>query len=126
VVVQIAETPRGACFTTTRLWELERRALEVAEEMAATGGHAVAGELIATRVLDARPSLKSDQGTMVERLLTGGEGLVIVAGEAGTGKTFATVAAAEGWSAVGIELRAAAPTWWAANVLRAEGSRRAA
>ena len=42
-------------------------------------------------------------------------------GEAGTGKTYAIVAAAEGWAQAGIELRAAAPTWRAANVLRAEG-----
>ena len=42
-------------------------------------------------------------------------------GEAGTGKTYAIVAAAEGWAQAGIELRAAAPTWRAANVMRAEG-----
>ena len=42
-------------------------------------------------------------------------------GEAGTGKTFAIVAAAEGWAQAGIELRAAAPTWRAANVMRSEG-----
>lgn len=58
---------------------------------------------------------------MVERLLTGGEGLAIVIGEAGSGKTYAVVAAAEGWSAAGVELRVAAPTWRAANVLRSEG-----
>ena len=68
-----------------------------------------------------RPSLKADQRAMVERLLTGGEGLSVVIGEAGTGKTYATVAAAEGWAAAGIELRVAAPTWRAANVLRSEG-----
>jgi ATP-dependent exoDNAse (exonuclease V) alpha subunit len=44
-----------------------------------------------------------------------------VIGEAGTGKTFAIVAAAEGWAQAGIELRAAAPTWRAANVMRADG-----
>ena len=42
-------------------------------------------------------------------------------GEAGTGKTYATVAAAEGWAAGRLELRVAAPTWRAANVLRSEG-----
>ena len=42
-------------------------------------------------------------------------------GEAGTGKTFAIVAAAEGWAQAGIDLRVAAPTWRAANVLRGEG-----
>jgi hypothetical protein len=41
--------------------------------------------------------------------------------EAGTGKSFATVAAAEGWAQAGFDLRAVAPTWRAANVLRAEG-----
>ena len=58
---------------------------------------------------------------MVRRLLTNPEGVAVVIGEAGTGKTFAIVAAAEGWAQAGIELRAAAPTWRAANVLRDEG-----
>ena len=58
---------------------------------------------------------------MIRRLLTSPEGVAVVIGEAGTGKTFAIVAAAEGWAQAGIELRAAAPTWRAANVMRAEG-----
>lgn len=80
-----------------------------------------AGELAAARVIDARPTLKADQREMVRRLLTQPEGVVVVIGEAGTGKTFAVVAAAEGWAQAGILLRAAAPTWRAANVLRDEG-----
>lgn len=80
-----------------------------------------AGELIAARVIEARPSLKSDQREMVSRLLADPEGIAVVVGEAGTGKTFAIVAAAEGWAQAGYELRAVAPTWRAANVLRAEG-----
>jgi hypothetical protein len=58
---------------------------------------------------------------MVERLTRAGERLVVVVGEAGTGKSFATVAAAEAWAACGIPLRVAAPTWRAAGVLRMEG-----
>ena len=58
---------------------------------------------------------------MVRRLLSGGEGISIVIGEAGTGKTYATLTAAEGWAREGLNLSAAAPTWRAANVLRAEG-----
>ena len=42
-------------------------------------------------------------------------------GEAGSGKTYATSAAAAGWVSAGYELQVAAPTWRAANVLRAEG-----
>jgi hypothetical protein len=45
----------------------------------------------------------------------------VVVGEAGSGKTFATVAAAEAWAGSGVAVRVAAPTWRAANVLRSEG-----
>ena len=120
-VLPIGASAKGQRFTTIRVWELEQRALASAEQMGAADDRAVAGELIATRVIAKRPSLKPDQGAMVERLLTGGEGLAIVVGEAGSGKTYAVLAAAEGWSAAGVEVRVAAPTWRAANVLRSEG-----
>src|SRR5436305_2920424 len=119
-VVRVAETPKGLRFTTTRIWALERQALETAQRMAAEA-RAEAGELAAKRIIRERPTLKDDQREMVYRLLTVKEGIVVVIGEAGTGKSFATVAAAEGWGSVGIELRAGAPTWRAANVLKAEG-----
>jgi hypothetical protein len=84
-------------------------------------GPTPAGELVAARVIGARPSLKADQREMVRRLLTSPEGVAVVIGEAGTGKTFAIVASAQGWAQAGTPLRAAAPTWRAANVLRDEG-----
>ncbi|MBS1895183.1 MAG: AAA family ATPase, partial [Actinobacteria bacterium] len=89
--------------------------------MVASDGHAVVAEIAVARVLAARSTIKADQRAMVERLTRGGEGLAIVVGEAGTGKTFATVAAAEAWAGSGVGLRVAAPTWRAANVLRSEG-----
>ena len=119
-VVTVAEIAKGTRYTTTRIWELERQALEVAERMAREV-RGEAGELVAARVIAARPTLKPDQREMVCRLLAGREGIVVVVGEAGTGKSFATVAAAEGWAQAGFELRAAAPTWRAANVLRGDG-----
>ncbi len=119
-VIQIAESAKGPRFTTKRIWQLEREALAAVERMKIQGSHP-AGELIAARVIHARPTLKSDQREMVRRLLTDSEGVAVVIGEAGTGKTFAIVAAAEGWAQAGIELRAAAPTWRAANVMRDEG-----
>ena len=120
VVIPLAADARTQRYTTRRIWELEREALAAAERLR-SDGPAVAGEAIAQRVLAAHPALKADQREMVGRLLAGREGIVIVIGEAGTGKTCATLAAAEGWAAAAIPLRAAAPTWRAANALRAEG-----
>lgn len=119
-VVTVAESAKGTRYTTKRIWELERQALESVERMAAEP-RGEAGELIVARVSAARPTLNPGQREMVNRLLAGREGIVVVIGEAGTGKSFATVAAAEGWAQAGFELRVAAPTWRAANVLSAEG-----
>ncbi len=119
-VVRVSESAKGERFTTKRIWELEREALATAQRMRGEP-RGQAGELLAARAIQARPTLKADQREMVRRLLADREGLVVVVGEAGTGKTFAIVAAAEGWAQAGYELRAAAPTWRAANVLRSEG-----
>jgi len=107
-VIQVGESRTGPRYTTRRIWELEREALAAVERMRAQGP-APAGELVAARVIAACPTLKEDQHQIVRRLLTGSEGVAVVIGEAGTGKTFAIVAAAEGWAQAGIELRAAAP-----------------
>ena len=120
-VIGIANTAKGERFTTRTIWELERSALDRVEAMAARSDAAVASEIVVSRVLAKRPSMKADQEAMVRRLLGGGEGVIVVVGEAGTGKTYALTAAAEGWTAAGAELRVAAPTWRAANVLRSEG-----
>jgi AAA domain/TrwC relaxase len=116
----ISEGTKEPRFTTRRIWELERKALATAERMRSQGVPP-AGELIAARVIRSRFTLKADQREMVRRLLSSAEGVTVVVGEAGTGKTYAIVAAAEGWAQAGIELRAAAPTWRAANVMRSEG-----
>ncbi|MGN6557013.1 MAG: MobF family relaxase [Solirubrobacterales bacterium] len=120
-VIRIAETPKGARFTTRAIWELERGALDRVEVMAERSDRAVVSEIVVARVLAKRPSIKADQEAMVRRLLGGGEGAIVVVGEAGTGKTYALTAAAEAWAATGAEVCVAAPTWRAANVLRSEG-----
>jgi conjugative relaxase-like TrwC/TraI family protein len=119
-VVRIGEGPKGERFTTQRIWELEREALQAAQRLQGSGPR-IAGEAFAREVLSARPHLTTDQRRMVQRLLADPGGLSVVIGEAGTGKSYAIAACAEGWERAGIPLRAAAPTWQAANVLRAEG-----
>ncbi|HVX32560.1 MAG TPA: AAA family ATPase, partial [Solirubrobacterales bacterium] len=120
-VIAVGGTGKGPRYTTERIWEIERDALAAASAMAATGGHGVVDEVAVARVLATRSTIKPDQWAMVERLTKGGGQLVVVVGEAGTGKTFATVAAAGAWAEAGVGLRVAAPTWRAANVLRSEG-----
>ena len=121
-VLRIASGPKGDRFTTKRVWEMEQRALDAAQRMRSEGARN-AGGMIAERVLCAHPTLKADQREMVRRLLADREGVCVVIGEAGTGKSYAVLAAARGWSEAGMKLRVAAPTWRAANVLRAEGLR---
>jgi conjugative relaxase-like TrwC/TraI family protein len=67
-VLTVAETAKGIRYTTQRIWDLEREALERAEGMKAEP-HGEAGELIAARVIQSRPTLKPDQREMVSRLL---------------------------------------------------------
>jgi conjugative relaxase-like TrwC/TraI family protein len=119
-VIRVAENAKADRYTTLHIWELEGEALAAAKRMAGEP-RGRAGDLVAARAIKARPTLKPDQREMVQRLLSGREGIVVVVGEAGTGKTYAIVAAAEGWAAAGFELRAVAPTWRAANALRREG-----
>jgi AAA domain/TrwC relaxase len=119
-VIQIGASRNGPRYTTQRIWELEREALAAVERMKAEGPPA-AGELIAARVISERPTLKDDQRALLQRLLRNPEGVVVVIGEAGTGKTYGLVAAAEGWAQAGIPVQAAAPTWRAADVMAAEG-----
>ena len=104
--LQIAAARKGARFTTRRVWEIEQGALDTAQRMRAEGTRP-AGAMIAERALCARPTLKGDQREMVRRLLADREGVVVVIGEAGTGKSYAILAAARGWSEAGIELRVA-------------------
>jgi len=120
-VVTLGVSGKGERFTTREVWEIERAALAKVEKMRSGDGSGAAASLSAERVIAERPTLKADQAEMIRRLLTDPGRISVVIGEAGTGKTYAIVAAAEAWAREGVALRAAAPTWRAANVMRAEG-----
>jgi conjugative relaxase-like TrwC/TraI family protein len=120
-VVTLGVSAKGERFTTREVWEIERAALAKVEKMRSGNGSSPAASLGAERVIAERPTLKADQAEMIRRLLTDPGRISVVIGEAGTGKTYAIVAAAEAWAREGVQLRAAAPTWRAANVMRAEG-----
>jgi conjugative relaxase-like TrwC/TraI family protein len=71
--------------------------------------------------LAAHPTAGQDQQAMVRHLCRGGEGVALVVGRAGTGKTFALGIARHAWQLDGYRLLAAAPTGIATMSLQGEG-----
>jgi hypothetical protein len=71
--------------------------------------------------LAAHPTAGQDQQAMVRDLCQGGQGVALVVGRAGTGKTFALGMARHAWQLDGYRLLAAAPTGIATMSLQGEG-----
>jgi len=114
VVPATAEERR---YSTLELLALERRIIDGSsarrDEQAAT----VAPDRV-EEVLRARPELSTEQAGMVRGLLRGGEGVQVVVGPAGTGKTFALDAARAGWESEGYRVIGAALARRAARELQ--------
>jgi conjugative relaxase-like TrwC/TraI family protein len=71
--------------------------------------------------LQAHPTAGEDQQAMVRDVCQGGQGVAVVVGRAGTGKTFALGAARHAWQLEGYRPLATAPTGIATISLEAEG-----
>jgi conjugative relaxase-like TrwC/TraI family protein len=71
--------------------------------------------------LTAHPTAGTDQQAMVRSLCQGGQGVAVVVGRAGTGKTFALGIARHAWQLDSYRLLAAAPTGIASLSLQGEG-----
>jgi conjugative relaxase-like TrwC/TraI family protein len=82
---------------------------------------AVASSQAVRDALAAHPTAGQDQQAMVRDLCQGGQGVAVVVGRAGTGKTFALGIARHAWQLDGYRLLAAAPTGIAAMSLQGEG-----
>jgi conjugative relaxase-like TrwC/TraI family protein len=104
-------------YSTVELLETERRALSIALALRGAGrGRATEHALEAA--LAARPHLSDEQRVMVERLARDGDGVAVVVGAAGSGKTTALAAAREAWEATGFPVRGSAVARKAAHKLR--------
>jgi conjugative relaxase-like TrwC/TraI family protein len=87
-----------------------------------TGEHtAVVSHRAVREALVAHPTAGQDQEAMVRDLCQGGQGVAVVVGRAGTGKTFALGIARHAWQLDGYRLLAAAPTGIATLSLQGEG-----
>jgi Ti-type conjugative transfer relaxase TraA len=91
---------RDERFTTAEILATEQALIERATDPAwADAG--VAPAAVVEHVLERRPSLFDDQKDMVRVLTMSGNGIDLVVGKAGTGKTFALDAAREAWEQAG-------------------------
>jgi conjugative relaxase-like TrwC/TraI family protein len=85
-------------------------------EQAAVASHEAVREALA-----AHRTAGADQQAMVRDLCQGGQGVAVVVGRAGTGKTFALGIARHAWQLDGYRLLAGAPTGIATMSLQGEG-----
>jgi hypothetical protein len=105
--------------TTTEMLRAEAAVLSTAIGLQGAG-RAVVDQTTVERVLAARPSLSAEQAAMVRRLATSGDGVEVVVGKAGSGKTHALAAAREAWQAAGHPVLGAAVAARAALALQGE------
>jgi conjugative relaxase-like TrwC/TraI family protein len=107
-------------WSTPDLLAVEQRLVESATGRA--GEHtAVASHEAVREALAAHRTAGADQQAMVRDLCRGGQGVAVVVGRAGTGKTFALGIARHAWQLDRYRLLASAPTGIATMSLQGEG-----
>jgi ATP-dependent exoDNAse (exonuclease V) alpha subunit len=90
-------------YSTVEMLGVERRICDSAQARIGDGSGQVSPEMVA-RALESHPHLDLEQRQGVEMLLTSGNGLDVVIGQAGTGKSTMLGAARVGWEAEGHEV----------------------
>jgi conjugative relaxase-like TrwC/TraI family protein len=90
----------GHRWTTPDMLRVEKNLIQMASARRSAGaGLARPAEI--TKAITERPSLSAEQQTMVRRICGSGDGVEVVPGIAGSGKTFALAAARDAWKASG-------------------------
>jgi len=119
-VIGLQRTGRGGeqLHTTRELLSIETCLLSTADAGRLTGTAVVAGNVLED-TLARRPSLSEEQRTAVRRLLSSGDGLEVVVGKAGSGKTMALEAARAAWVEAGFTVSGTALAARAAAELQA-------
>jgi conjugative relaxase-like TrwC/TraI family protein len=107
-------------FSTPELLELERRLVDGATQRSGERSAVVRPE-IARQVLDRHATVGEDQAAMVRDLTQGGDGVAVVVGRAGSGKTWALGLAREAFELDGYTVLGCAPTGIATVGLADEG-----
>jgi conjugative relaxase-like TrwC/TraI family protein len=120
VIDDRAEADVERRWSTADLLSVERALVAAAEARQGEQTGVVPPELVRA-TLAAHPTIGGDQAGMVRDVCQRGDGLAVVQGRAGTGKTFALGVARHSWRAGGYRVLGAAPTGIATMSLEAEG-----
>jgi conjugative relaxase-like TrwC/TraI family protein len=107
-------------FSTPELLALERQLVDGAVARAEQGCAVVRPEII-RQVLDRHTTAGEDQAAMVRDLTQGGDGVAVVVGRAGSGKTWALGLTREAFELAGYQVIGTAPTGIATVGLAEEG-----
>jgi conjugative relaxase-like TrwC/TraI family protein len=107
-------------YSTPELLTLERQLVDGAVDRADQGCAVVRPELV-RQVLDRHTTAGQDQAAMVRDLTQGGDGVAVVVGRAGSGKTWTLGVAREAFELAGYQVLGAAPTGIATVGLADEG-----
>src|SRR5215213_9634165 len=107
-------------YSTPELLTLERQLVTGATERADQGCAVVRPELV-RQVLDRHATAGEDQAAMLRDLCRGGDGVAVVVGRAGSGKTWALGLAREAFELGGYQVHGCAPTGIATVGLADEG-----
>jgi conjugative relaxase-like TrwC/TraI family protein len=120
VIDDRAEPGTERRWSVPDLLSVERALLAAAQARQADQVGMVAAELVRA-TLAAHPTIGEEQAGMVRDVCQRGEGVSVVQGRAGTGKTFALGVARHAWQTCGYRVLGAAPTGIATMSLEAEG-----
>ncbi len=120
VIDDRAEPGTERRWSTPDLLSVERALIAAAEARRAEQAGVVPPELVRA-TLAAYPTIGDDQAGMVRDVCQRGDGVAVVEGRAGTGKTFALGVARHAWQVGGYRVLGAAPTGIATMSLEAEG-----
>ena len=120
VIDDRAEPGTERRWSTPNLLSVERALVTAAEARQSDHAGVVVPEIVRA-TLAAHPTIGDDQAGMVRDVCQHGDGVSVVQGRAGSGKTFALGVARHAWQLGGWRVLGAAPTGIATMSLEAEG-----
>ena len=110
-------------YATPEILEVERRLIDAAVSRSGEQSGVCSHDTLRV-TLAAHPTIGEDQAAMVRDITQGGQGVSLVVGKAGAGKTYALGVARHAWQLDGYRVLGAAPTGIATVCLDAEGFER--